>query len=599
MLKLLLLVFVAAGAVFFGKWGISDGQAVHLFGTTVYWFVLVNFNCLLYFLYHSYRERIVRTVSDSGWRRMLIFGVVVVGCLQFLTRSEPAGFKTVMDEHIIASTAQGMHKSRVASVSMRYHIINDRAVLLNNKVDKRPVFFPFLVSMVHDVFGYHAENSIRLNVYVLCPLLFVLLYVLGNRLGGAFGGGLLCFLVATIPLCGFTFRGGGLELLNMVMLVAVALIAMDFWEDQNTMLCGALCFATTLLAQSRYESVIFVFPVALIILCCWYRKREITASWTLIITPLLLIPYLWQNRVFSLSKAQWQLEGKELPFSLEYLPANWERSIYYFFNVDGSVPNSWLISGVGLVAGLFVSLMLFRKVREGRVSLDSRCIALALYIPAYIGLFGILLCFSWDFGGPVVQRLCLPLYLPLAVLIIVFLKQLNLQSARVRTVVVACMSIYLIGYALPVSSNRTYNMGAGGWEYAKITEMFNLGELDKEAIYVTQNACFYSIYDYSCVSNDSANRNKQAIVNYMAQPGARPLYMVKRASYLGQNDEYLVEDYISVDPDFQAEVEIERWLSPSRRLTFSRVIGVDGYEPEQGQYGSLLEYQLECLKMLP
>ena len=599
MLKFLLLVIVAAFAVFFGKWGISDQRAVYLFGMTVYWFVFVNFICLLYFLYQSYRKRIVRAVSDLGWRRVLIGGVVIIGSLQFVTRSEPAGFKTVMDEHIIASTAQGMHRSRVASTSMRYHIVNERPVLLNNQVDKRPVFFAFLVSVVHDVFGYHAENSIRLNVYVLCPLLFVLLYVLGNRLGGAWGGGLLCLLIASIPLCGFTFRGGGLELLNLVMLVAVALLAMDFWEDPSALRCGALCFATTLLAQTRYESVIFILPVVLIILFCWYRERKISVSWALIITPILLVPYLWQNRVFSMSKVQWQLEGKELPFSLEYLPANWERSVYYFFNFDGSVPNSWLICCIGVVAGLFVCLMSFRKLREHQLSLESRYIALALYLPAYVGLFGVLLCFSWDFGGVLVQRLCLPLYLPLAVLIVVFLKELNFQSRKVRIAVVACMSIYVVGYALPVTSTRGYNMGAGWWEYVKITEMFDSGELDKEAIYITHNACFYSIYGYSCASNDSANHNKQAIVNYMAQPGARPLYMVQRASYLGQNDEYVNEEFISLDSDFQAEVHLERWLSPSRRLTFSRVVGIEGHEAEQGQYESLLEYQMECLKMLP
>lgn len=599
MLKLIVLCVVAVCAVFFGKWGISDARAVHLFGTTVYWFVLVNFICFLYFLYQSYRERVVRWALDFEWRQWLIFGMVGVGALQFVTRSEPAGFKTVMDEHIIASTAQGMHRSRVASTSMRYHIVNDRPVLLNNKVDKRPVFFPFLVSVVHDVFGYHAENSIRLNVYVLCPLLFVLLYVLGNRLGGAWGGGLLCLLIATVPLCGFTFRGGGLELLNMVMLVAVALIAMDFWEDPSLVNCGALCLGTTLLAQARYESVLFILPVVLIILISWLRKRKIVVSWPLVITPILLVPYLWQNRVFGMSKVQWQLEGKEQPFALEYLPANLERSVYYFFNFDSSVPNSWLVVCVGLVAGLFVCLMFFRILRERRFVLESRYNALALYLPAYLGLFGILLCFSWDFGGPLVQRLSLPLYLPLAVLIVIFLQGLDLQSGKVRLAVVACMSVYVLGYAFPVTSKRAYNMGAGWWEYVKITEMFDSGELNEEAIYLSENACYYSIYGYSCVSNNSANRNKQAIVNYMAQPGARPLYVVKRVSYMGQDDEYLDEDFISLDPDFQAEVEVERWLSASRRLTFSRLVGIEGYEPELRQYESLYEYQLECLKMLP
>ena len=597
-LRILVLLFIAVSSVVFGAVCFEDGHALYLFSRSAYWVLLVNCICLCGCLYWSCATGIRSYLHRVDFRKSFCAVGVVALSVLFVSRAEPMGYKTIMDEHIIASTARGLHTHRNATASMRFHYVNGRPVLMENQVDKRPVFFAFLVACVHDLFGYHPENSIRLNVYVLCPLLFVLLYLLGSRLAGDWGGGLLCFLVATIPLCGFIFRGGGLELLNLVLLVGALLLAMNFWSRPGAVTCGALCFTTTLLAHTRYESVVFVIPVVVLCGLQWWRQCRIEVYWPLLLAPILLVPYLWQNRVFQMDDVNWQLEGKSQPFALEYLPSNVERCIYYFFNIDVGVPNSWLLAVGSLVAAMFLLLYLLRAVREKRLSWASPYVPLATYLFGYGALFFLLLCYSWDFGGSVVQRLCLPLYLPMA-LAILSLLVIGFTGRKLRVGLLVVAAVYTLGYAFPVSSARSYETGYGWWEFGMIQQMFDSGELDKEAIYITENASFYSVYGYSCVSNLSANKNMQSIANYMALPSARSIYVVTRANYSGRDALYIEDNFSDLDRAFRTEVEVEKWLFPTRRLRFSRLVEVEGYEPKVREYQSLQEYQLDCLRMLP
>lgn len=576
MLKLIILFIVAAAAVFIGKWGWSDQHAVHLFAVSGYWFITVNCIGFVYFLYESFRKSIAHRIVDFDWKHLLTALIIVGGSVLFVSGFEPAGFKTVMDEHMIASTSQGLHLKREATVSMRLDYVNDRPVLMDSLVDKRPIFFPYLVSVVHDVFGYHPENSIRLNVYVLCPLLFVLLYVLGCRLGGAWGGGVLCLLVATIPLCSFIFRGGGLELLNFVMLVAVLLLAMEFWEEPNAQRCGALCLGATLLAQTRYESVIFIVPVALLCVLHWWRARRLLVYWPLFITPLFLVPYLWQHRVFSLRTSNWQLEGKARPFGLEYLADNFERSILYFFNFNETLPNSWLLAGFGLIAGAW---LLMKWLRRGRgLAWEGQSVPLLVYLLAYVGLYGLLLCYSWDFGGQVVQRLCLPLYLPLGLLIVVFVECVDLSRRTIRLGLVGLLLVYVVGYAYPVSSMRHFETGVGWKEFALIQSMFEAEELDGRAIHLTENPSFYSIYGYPCMTIAAANANQQSIAGYLARSDAHPLYTVLRLYNQGDSVGYVIENFTRLDPGFVIDPVWESELSTDRKIVFCRILDVKADE---------------------
>src|SRR5690606_25336342 len=106
-----------------------------------------------------------------------------------------------------------------------------------------------------------------------------------------------------------------------------------------------LVLGTILLAQSRYESVLFVGSTAAVIVAGWYRAGRIIITWPAVLAPLLLVPYALQNRFLSASPVLWQLaEGQTSRFSLEYLPGNLAGAWEFFFNRGPGIANSWYLS---------------------------------------------------------------------------------------------------------------------------------------------------------------------------------------------------------------------------------------------------------------
>ena len=96
---------------------------------------------------------------------------------------ESFGFKIVMDELMLLGTSMSMHLDRVALTPLRGNDIQGAFVVLDGIVDKRPLFFPFLVSIVHDLSGYRPENAFFLNG-LLTFVLLGLTWSLGRRLAG-------------------------------------------------------------------------------------------------------------------------------------------------------------------------------------------------------------------------------------------------------------------------------------------------------------------------------------------------------------------------------------------------------------------------------
>ena len=152
---------------------------------------------------------------------------------------------------------------------------------------KRPLFFPFLTSLVHDVTGYRPANAFGLNAG-LTFLLLGLACMLGRLLAGRVAGWLAVVLLAGLPLLAHNATGGGFELLNLVMILATMLLGVRAVEKRDAPAITAFCFAGLLLAQVRYESVIYLGPVGLVVLWVWWREGRAVLSWPVIVAPLLM-----------------------------------------------------------------------------------------------------------------------------------------------------------------------------------------------------------------------------------------------------------------------------------------------------------------------
>src|SRR5690606_27299935 len=158
-----------------------------------------------------------------------------------------------------------------ASMVQRGYSLGTNFVLFQGDLDKRPLLFPFLVATLHDLTGYRPENSFIFNA-ILTPVLFGLLYLVARGVSGVGGGVSAVLLFATIPLVTQTIAGGGFEALNLVMILVVTHLGMRYAAEPSSSRLCAFCLSGVLLAQVRYESVLFVVPVAMAIGYVWWRE---------------------------------------------------------------------------------------------------------------------------------------------------------------------------------------------------------------------------------------------------------------------------------------------------------------------------------------
>ena len=131
--------------------------------------------------------------------------------------------------------------------------------------------------------------------------------------------------------------GSGFELLNLTAVVGLGLAMVAYLRSPDGARLEVLVYTGLALTACRYESVIFLIPMALTALLGWWRSQRIEISWPVIISPLFLSVWLTQNRIFSGDSTAWQMASKEgitAPFSLDYLSPNLVHALAFFFDFN-------------------------------------------------------------------------------------------------------------------------------------------------------------------------------------------------------------------------------------------------------------------------
>ena len=173
----------------------SPGQALVLIRHCGYWVMAVTVVLFAISLVRFLRRRWTETRARSvDW---VLWSTVAASTL-LLVIHEPFGFKVLMDELVLAATSMSFHLHREVFTPLQTHNFDGAFVTLGGIVDKRPYFFPFLVSLLHDLTGYRPGNVFALNV----ALTFAFLALVGSfasRLVNPWAGRLAVLLLAGLP----------------------------------------------------------------------------------------------------------------------------------------------------------------------------------------------------------------------------------------------------------------------------------------------------------------------------------------------------------------------------------------------------------------
>lgn len=576
-----ILTFVVA------RWALPTDMAFHLVVKGGYWVMLVAF-----VLFGRAVWRLLKT-DLAAWRpdRTHIWALAIIVTAAGLWQAhEKQGFKILADEVLLLGTSMNLHYGREPTYPTRATDVQGPFQVLQSVLDKRPFFFPFVVGLVHDLTGYRPENPFYVNT-ALSLVFLALVYVLARRIGGSpWAGALGVVLFAGLPLMAQQAAGGGYELLNLTMLTGVCWLAMRYVERPDERSVEALCLAAVLLAQTRYESAIMIIPVAAMVIWGWSRAGRIILPWTLWLTPLLLAPYVLQNRRFDSDASLWELAGRggnaTEPFALHYLPDNLGHALAFLFDTTGFQPNSIFFGAAGLIALPFFGIWITRVFRQGKTR-EPADLAVATFGLGLLAITALFMVYFWgQFDHPVIRRLSLPFHLCMMLAVCVVLARWVRWPAKWRATVAVAVGALLV-QSLPVMAKRAYEK-----EYMPGVEMAWRQEFierypARDYLFIDQDSIFWITQQLPATPIKQAQLRKEGLAYHLRNHSFSAMYVFQR---------YKVDDQtggLILDPadDLGAGFELETiWEKRIATLNIGRISRITSITEDDGRVNEATEF---------
>jgi 4-amino-4-deoxy-L-arabinose transferase-like glycosyltransferase len=411
----------------------------------------------------------------------------------------------------------------------------------------------------------------------LAGALLALLYWLAREAAGRRPAILAVALMATMPLFGQNATGAGMDLHNLMMIALVACLGVLYLRAPSDDRLSLLVLGAVLLTESRYESVIFVFPVALIVAAGWVRAGRIILPWPVIVAPLLFVPFAWHLRVEASEPVFWQLqEGRTSAFGISNIVSNLTGDLRYLFNFGPALTNSWYLSIVGC-AGLGWLLFL----AWGRLRSPSRA---PLAPAALVGLafgcgvaahFCVLLTYWWArFDDLLASRFALPICLCFAVLAALLAKGLQDRRIPGLRIAAAGLGIWLLTGGFPAMAARTYTdenlaMQQLDWEHGIIERQ--PGPL----LVIANNSTipFILWHIQSVISAVGAQKGEQ-IRYHMGQGTFKEVLVTQSIRATSPNGDFGVDPQDAMPDSFHLETIAEKRFGAGL-VRVSRIVSID------------------------
>jgi hypothetical protein len=569
-------------AVMIGFVAVSPSRALWVMTFGGYWMMLALFALWLVSLWR------VNDRDLAAWKREFAaprwpWLVIMVGWLVLLVH-DPFGFKILMDEAMLAGTSMSMHFEKIALVPMRGHDIQGAFELLGGQLDKRPLFQPFLVSLLHDFTGYRPENGFWLNG-ILALALLVLTYRAGSIMAGRAAGALAVALLVGLPLLAQNATGAGFELLNLVMIVALFLTAVRYAQRRDAPSVDLLVMTAVLLALTRYESVLFTIPIAGLILWGWLKERRIILGWISALSPLYLIPYALHNKVFSVRESSWEmgsLPGFEVPFSLSYIGDNIAHAMVFFFDTTGEHSNSIVIGVLGVIAVPFFILWLVKGLRTVMTAKPAEVALIAIAL-GFIAHTVLMMCYFWGrFDDPVIRRLSLPLNL-FIVFAVVFVTARFPGTTKKWWGLAAITFLGFFAYSLPSMARHDYSLDYYVGRETAWRREFIAAHPERDYLVIDPNSIEWIIHKVSSTPIVRAV-NDPAVMRFNLRNGIfSELFVFQRFEIDPASGEMNLPAEYDLGPAYELEEVWQRRFTPFAVSRISRVVSIaEATEPVEG-----------------
>jgi len=477
-----------------------------------------------------------------------------------------------MDEIVLVGTSRQMHLDREPLTPHRALYGRNYLVVSHAYLDKRPVFHPFLVSLVHDATGYRPSNAFYLNAF-LALLVVALAWGIGHALAGRWGAVFGTILLATVPLIPMLGSGGGFEMANLLWIMLFFLGVWAVHARPDHLSIGFLVLTTVLLAHLRYESALFVPFCGIAIAWAWLREGRMILPSALILAPLLLIDIPLQHEVFANNEGFWQLqdvEGAHAVFAASYVPTNLGHALNYFLSVEDHMPNTIPLFLLG-TAGLAFTALLLRHWRGGN-PLERASLVLWLGLLAQ---FALLMTYFWGhLDDAIIHRLSLPLWLWLW-LGALFLLRKPLQLPRGGPILGGSVLLFWATFSLPLFAKAEYSTRhPPSAVFNRMAEWAGENQ-DGRTLVVSHNSVFWIGQDFAAMAVAEPAEDLPFLDRLLRHGIYTRILVSEPTKFDPEVGEYLPDDRSRVHEGVRREEIFRRAIDRKFGFRISRVTGID------------------------
>jgi hypothetical protein len=507
--------------------------------------------------------------ADRRGVLLLALGFTVVAFATF-----PYSYKVLYDELVLQATAWNLHYFREVGTVVRGYPVEGIFTSLDIYLDKRPYFFPFVLSLFHDLTGYRELNGFLLNTLLL-PLVLGLFYALARRLANARAAlaGLACFGASALLAQNAT--GVGMELLNLVLMILAMLLAADYLTKPDEDRLSALILTSVLLAQTRYESSLYVLPAALVVLEGWRRAGRVILPAAALFSPVLLIPCALHNTYLSGTPVLWELrENMDSRFGAQYFADNLRHAFTYFFNFSGQLLNSWWLAIAGWISLGWAGWTLARNLRRWPAAPGGVLTAVLFALAVLTNLMLLMFYFWGQLDDPIVARLILPFNVMLGLAIAWAVQRCAPRpfGPSLASVLTGGALLVHVGFALTASAHHTaINQLASelAWEGRVVEAM-----PPKDRFIITnKSGLAWLMRRIPVVTVDRARFMSDRVKFHLDQGTFQEVLVTQLLRPTGAEGHFVVEPKDLLPDDYVLEPVVERHIG-ARIARISRVVAI-------------------------
>jgi hypothetical protein len=513
MLKLTILIIVICTSILAGILP-SPKSIYFILENSGYYFIFFSF-----FLWLAYLVKLnfanLKFILLKHYDGLLLSTVLVV----LIFCIAPPKFKILNDETNLVGVSMSMYQSKKASLPVQGFNLDYRRPEYQTTIGKRPLLYPLLVSFVHSLRGYSAYNGFVANFILGILTLFVIFLFIGDYFPRIYA--LLAILIlASLPNFVMWITSSGFETLNLFFIVVTLFLFKKVLSSRNIQQTELLFLTLVLLAQCRYESIIFTLSILFLIPMLLNKKSISEFSFITFIAPVLFIPTIWQPRLYAdqpvvnkVAGAAANMPNMLASFSFSNILSNSASNLNVFLGLDPHLGFSWVVSVIAM-AGFY--LMTKRLVVDYRNTSSQFRTMWFFTVVTFCLLYLIQVSFYLGNMTIYTQNRLAMTYLPCMVVPAVFFIHGIINKAHIsKKILVFIFFVFHLLYFWPYGSQQQIvNTGSIPYEYNRTLRYLKDNyRRNSNILIISERPNLYLIHYKGAVDFQYANQNPELILN--------------------------------------------------------------------------------------